>query len=715
MLIRAASLLCACAAALVLTLPQRSAAESLPVNPLIAPSPLPYGLPPYDQIQAAHFLPAFEHAMAEELQEVEAIATNPAEPTFENTLVALERAGTLRAQVGRVFSALVGAHSNPELRALEKQMAPRQAAQRDTIRMNPKLFARVQALWNQRDTLKLEGEDARLLERTYIDFVRAGARLSEADQATLKGLNAEIATLQTTFSQNVLNETNASGLVVDTREELKGLTDAQITAAAEAAKTAGHEGKFLLRLLNTTGQPALASLENRAVRERLFRASTERSSRGGDYDNRGLVARLVELRAQRARLMGYPNHAAYVLEEQTAETVEAVNTLLSRLAPPAVANAQREAGELQAMIRAEGGDFTLMPWDWSFYAEKVRKERYAFDEAELRPYFEMNRVLTDGVFFAARQLFGITFKERPDLPTYHPDVKVYEVFEADGTPLALFLVDLYARPTKRGGAWKNAHVQQSHLLGTKPVIANHLNVPKPPAGEPTLMTYDEVNTLFHEFGHALHGMFSDVRYPRFSGTSVPRDFVEFPSQVFEMWATWPDVLKNYARHYQTGAAIPQALIDKVNAASKFNQGFATTEYLAAVLLDQAWHQLTPETLPTDVLAFERDALAAAGVDRAPVPPRYRSTYFSHIFSLTYSAGYYSYIWSEVLDAATVDWFKTRGGLTRANGEHLRKTLLSRGGSAEAMSLFRAFYGSDPEIGPLLKRRGLDGSGTTAGE
>ena len=464
----------------------------------------------------------------------------------------------------------------------------------------------------------------------------------------------------------------------------------------------------MVRLLNTSGQPPLASLENRALRERIQQASVNRCRRGGAYDNRANVLRIVRLRAERAALLGYASHAAYELEDQTAGTVDAVNRFLAQLTPPAVANARREAADIQAIIDAEHGGFALAPWDWDFYSEKVRRAHYAFDETQLRPYFELNHVLQDGVFFAAHQLFGLTFTERRDLPVYQPDVRVFEVFNEDGSPLALFLVDLYARPSKRGGAWMSSYVDQSELFGTRPVVAIHLNIPKPPPGVPVLLTFDEVTTAFHETGHALHGMFSHVRYPRFSGTEVPRDFVEFPSQANEMWAVWPEVVAHYARHYQTGAPMPSALLDKMLATQKFNQGFATTEYLAAALVDQAWHQLTPGEVPADEPAFEAAALRRAGVDFAPVPPRYHSTYFAHIFSSDeYSAGYYSYIWAEVLDADSVEWFKQHGGLTRANGDHYRATVLSRGDSEDTLGQFRAFTGHGPEIAPLLQRLGLE--------
>jgi peptidyl-dipeptidase Dcp len=676
-------------------------------NPLLVESTLPYHTPPFDKIKDEHFVPAIEAGMREELKEVDAIAASSEKPTFDNTVVALERTGRLLDRAERTFSNLNAADTNPTRQKIDAEMAPKLAAHRDAIFLNGKLFARIQELYSNRDKLGLDPESAYLLERYYKDFVRAGAKLSEPDKEKLKKINAELATLQTKFEQNVLKEKNASSVVVDRREDLAGLSDNQIAAAAAAAKDDHKEGKFVLRLLNTTGQPALASLQNRALRERLMQTSLSRNSKGGEFDTREIVIRTAQLRAERAKLLGYENHAAYQLEDQTAGNVPTVNKLLADLAPPAVANARREAADMQRVVDQEKGGFQIAPWDWDFYSEKVRKARYAFDESELKPYYELNHVLLDGVFFAAGKLYGLTFKERHDLPVYQPDVRVFEVYDRDGKPLALFFADYYARPSKRGGAWMNAYVQQSDLFGTKPVVANHLNIPKPPAGEPTLLTHDEVRTAFHEFGHALHGMFSNVKYPRFSGTSVPRDFVEYPSQVNEMWATWPEVLKNYAKHYKTGEPIPQALLDKVVAAEKFNQGFKTTEYLSATLLDQAWHQLNPPDVPKDAIAFEADALHKAGVDFPPVPPRYRSPYFSHAFAGGYSAGYYSYIWSEVLDADTVDWIKEHGGLKRENGDRLRATLLSRGGSADALSLFKNFVGRDPYIEPLLKRRGLD--------
>jgi peptidyl-dipeptidase Dcp len=678
-------------------------------NPLLAPSVLPYQYPPFDQIKDEHFGQGLDAGMVEQLKEVRGIADNAEKPTFTNTVVALERSGQLLTRVNQIFSNLTSAHTNPALQELESSFAPKLAAHSDAILLDPKLFARVQALYDQRASLDLDPESKFVLERYYRDFVRAGAKLSEPDKTKLKAMNAEIAMLETSFTQNVQKEKNASSVVVDNRAELAGMDENEIATAADAAKQAGKPGKFVIPLLNTSGQPALTTLQNRALRERIMKASLARGSQGGEFDNRSVVSHLAKIRAERAVLLGQPNHAAYQLEEQTARTVATVNKLLSDLAPPAVANARREAADLQQMIDREKGGFQLTAADWAFYAEKVRQERYAFDESQLKPYFELNHVYLDGIFYAAHQLYGITLKERHDLPVYQPDVRVFEVFDADGSPLAIYILDPYARDSKRGGAWMSEYVSQSGLMATKPVVANHLNVPKPPDKEPTLMTFDEVNTAFHEFGHALHGIFSNVHYPRFSGTTVPRDFVEYPSQVNEMWATWPEVLKNYAKHYKTGEPMPTALLDKVLAAEKFNQGFATTEYLAAALLDQAWHQLSPAEVPDTehVIEFEAAALKRLGVDFPPVPPRYRTTYFSHVFAGGYSAGYYSYLWSEVLDADSVEWFKEHGGLKRENGDRFRQSLLSRGGAEEALVLFKNFTGRDPYIEPLLKRRGLD--------
>lgn len=677
-------------------------------NPFFAESPLYMNYPQFDLIQNEHFMPAFERGMAENLEEVEAIASQAAEPSFENTIMELELTGELLDRVATVFFAMASAHTNDEIQELDRQLAPQLAAHQDAILLNRDLFARVDHLYQQKEELNLEPEALRLLEDYHTDFVRAGASLTEAQQQTMRDLNAEIAVLETQFSQNILSEVNDVAVVVDSREELTGLSDARIEAAAQEAISRGLEGRFVLPLLNTSGQPPLANLQNRSLRERIHRTSLSRGSRGGDFDNRQILSDVIRLRAERAQLLGYANHAEYILEQQTAQTVEAVNQRLAELAPPAVANASREAADLQQMIIDDNQDFILASWDWDFYTERLRASRFDFDENQLRPYFEIDNVLQRGVFFAAERLYGITFQERTDLPIYQDDVRVFEVFDADGQTLALFIADFYARPSKRGGAWMNAYISQSGMLGTQPIVANHQNVTKPPEGEPTLLTFDEVTTMFHEFGHALHGMFSNVEYPSFAGTRVPRDFVEYPSQVNEMWATWPEVLENYAVHYQTGEPMPIELLDKVLSTQTFNQGFATTEYLAASIVDQALHQLGPDDVPAaaEIMDFEASALENAGIAMEEVPPRYRATYFNHIMG-GYSAGYYSYIWSEVLDADTVEWFKENDGLLRENGDHFRDTLLSRGGSEEAMQLFRNFRGRDAEIEPLLVRRGLN--------
>lgn len=687
----------------------QAAPQAMNQNPLLSPSPLPFGFPQFDLIESEHFEPAFQAAMDLKRAEIAAIADNSAAPTFDNTIAALERTGQRLTSVARIFYNLNGTISDPVLRATDAKTAPLLAALNDEIYLNPALFQRVDDLYAQRDELGLNLESSRLLEKTYERFVRAGAKLDDDAKVRMAAINAEIATLQTQFKNNVLSEVNDSAMLVDTAAELDGLSPAAIAAAADAATKAGHEGKYLLALKNTSGQPALAVLTNREVRARLHAISLARGSRGNDYDNTLLIARLARLRAERAQLLGFDTYAAYSLDQGTAKTVDAVNGMLGRLAPAAAANVEKEIAALQDAIAADGQDFTLAGSDWDFYAAKVRAARYNYDENDLRPYLELDRVINDGVFYAANQLYGLTFKERPDLPVYHPDVRVWEVIDRDGSTLAYFLGDYYARSSKRGGAWMNAYCTQSRLLGGKPVIGNHLNVEKPADGEPTLLTWSETNTMFHEFGHALHGMLSDVTYPSFSGTSVPRDFVEFPSQVNEMWRDWPEILAHYAVHYQTGEPIPADLLAKIAAAEKFNQGFATAEYLAASMLDQAWHQLTPEQVPTTkeaVLAFEDAALTAAGLKIDAVPPRYRSTYFSHVFAGGYSAGYYAYIWAEVLDADAVEWFKVNGGLTRANGDRLRATVLSRGESQDPMILFRDFAGHDPQVEPLLKRRGL---------
>ncbi len=675
-------------------------------NPFAKASTLPLHYPAFDQIHDADFAPAFTAGMREQLAEVAAIANNPKPATFDNTIVAMERAGQLLGRVSAVFSNLHTCNTNDKLDKIDEAMAPQLAAHNDAIYLNARLFQRVKSLYAQRATLGLDAEALHLLERYHLDFVRAGANLSAADKIKLKKFNGQIAGLQSTFLQNLLKDTNASGLVVDTAEELAGMDAGAIAAAKALATERKLDGKYVVALVNTSGQPPLSVLTNRNTRTRLLAASTARASHGGAFDNQKVVLQLARLRAERANLLGYPNFAAYSQETETAHNPAAVNKLLADLAPPAVRNARKEAADIQAVIDAEKGGFKVGAEDWYMYSDKVMAQRFDLDESKLKPYFELDNVLTRGVFYAATQLYGITFKERHDLPVYNKDVRVFDVFDVDGKQLAIFLADMYARGNKQGGAWMNEYVSQSKLTGNLPVIANHLNIPKPPAGEATLLTYDEVKTAFHEFGHALHGMFSNVTYPHFAGTNVPRDFVEYPSQVNEMWAVAPEVLGNYARHYKTGEAMPKALIDKVLAAKKFNQGFITTEYIAASLLDQKWHQLTPAQIPTDVLAFEAQAIKDAGVDFAPVPPRYRTTYFSHSMNGEYSAGYYAYLWSEKLDADTVEWFKENGGLLRKNGDHFRQTLLSRGSAVDAMELFRNFRGRDAKIEPLLERRGL---------
>jgi len=686
----------------------KSASAALPAsNPFAKPSTLQYGYPAFDKIKNEHFAPAFDEGMREQAAEITKIANNKAAPTFDNTIVAMERSGQLLGRVRAVFYTLTGSYTNDTLQALDKDLAPKFAAHSDAIRLNPALFARIKTLHDKRATLGLDAESAFLLERYYKDFVRAGANLSAADKIKLKDYNGKLAALQTQFSQNVLKEVNASAFVVDTRAELAGLSDKAIDAAAAEATKRGLEGKFVIPVVNTTQQAPLAVLTNRATREKLLTTSMIRGSRGGEFDNRDVVLQLAKLRAERAELLGYENYAAYSLEDQTAKNTTSVNKLLGDLTAPAVRNAKKEAAEIQAVIDAEKGGFKLAAQDWAIYSDKVRTAKYAFDANQLKPYFEFDNVLEKGTFFAATKLWGITFKRRTDLPTYDADVRVYDVFEENGAHLAIFVVDPYARPNKRGGAWMSSLVDQSFLLDKKPVITNNLNLTKPAAGEPTLLTWDEVRTTFHEFGHATHGWFSKVKYPRFSGTSVPRDYVELPSQVYEMWMAWPEVMASYAKHYQTGAVMPKELLDKLRASQKFNEGYRTTEYLAAAVLDQRWHQLGSKAIPTDVKTFEQQALKDAGLDFAPVPPRYSSTYFSHAMGGGYSAGYYSYLWAERLDADAGEWFKENGGLQRKNGDRFRTMVLSKGGTVDAVEMYRAFRGRDPVIEPLLERRGLN--------
>ena len=682
------------------------------VNPFSRESPLPFHYPQFDQIRDADYMPAFEAGMAEHLREVQAIAHDPAAPTFENTFVALEKAGRLLHRVQTAFSALSAANTDPEMQKIEAQMAPKLAAHRDAILLDPALFARVDGLYQQRARLGVDPESAQLIERYEVQFVRAGARLSQADKEELKKINQELSSLTTKFRQNTLRATKENAVVVEDVKELDGLSPQQIGAAAEAARARKLEGKYVLALQNTTMQPPLRDLKNRALRQRLFVASASRGV-GGDADNTLVVSRILSLRARKAAIFGKQNWAVYTLEEETAGTPDAVNRMLGQLAPAAVAKAKEDARGLQAIVDAEAKAakterFQLAPWDWAYYAQKLRRQRYDFDEAAVKPYFELNRVLQDGVFYAANQLYGISFKERHDLPVYQPDVRVFDVIDADGSQTGIFIGDYYKRDNKQGGAWMNTYVSQSGLLGEKPVAANHLNIPKPPEGQPTLLTFDEVTTLFHEFGHALHGLFNKAKYPLLAG-SAPRDWVEFPSQFNEMWARDPKVVAHFARHYQTGEPMPAALLEKIESAENFESGFKTTEYLAAAMLDQSWHQLPAGAIPQDaakVAAFDDAALQKDGVFLPAVPPRYHTAYFSHIFSSGYSAAYYAYIWSEVLARDSGQWFARHGGLTRANGDVFRDRILSRGRTQEPSVLFEKFYGGPPQIGPLLEYRGL---------
>ena len=668
-------------------------------NPLLSPSPLPFGLPPFADIDEAHYAEAVRSGLAEHLAEIQAVVDNAETAGFDNTALAMERSGQLLQRAAASFFTLVSADATDGIRALETELSPEFSAHQDAIYMNRRLFDRFAAV----DTAGLDDESARLVEEYLKEFRQSGIQLDDAGQERLRAVNAELSRLGTDFGQRTKEAMKTSALLLDDPAELSGLPADDIASAAEAARAAGHEGKFLLALIQPSNQPAMASLENRDVRRRLYQASISRGSSGGSLDVLDLVKSMVVLRAEKARLLGFANYAELTVDRQTAPDFEAVQTMMNRLAPAAVRNADAEATAL-----AEVAGHPLEAWDWAYYSAKVRRERYSVDEQALRPYFELDRVLRDGVFFAATSLYGVTFHERPDLKGYHPDVRVWEVRNEDGSELGLFLADYYARETKRGGAWMNSLVEQSALLGTRPVVINNLNISKPPAGEPTLLTLDELRTAFHEFGHALHGLFSDVTFPRFSGTAVPRDFVEYPSQVNEMWIMWPEVLANYARHHVTGEPLAQDIVDRLNESQLWGEGFGTTEYLGAALLDLAWHVLDESGVPADVLAFEAKALAAAGVAHTLIPPRYRTGYFQHIFAGDgYAAGYYSYIWSEVLDADTVEWFKENGGLNRHNGDFFRNELLSRGNSREPLDSFRAFRGRDAQLEPLLKRRGLE--------
>jgi peptidyl-dipeptidase Dcp len=673
-------------------------------NPFALRSTLEYEMPDFTRINDESYLPAFHAGCEEHLHEVHEIIKQD-EVTFENTIVALERSGQMLTRVLTVFYNKSSSDTTDRLDEIEEEIAPKLSAHMDAIRLNQALFGRIKELYSNRDSLELNNEDAWLLERYYMDFTHAGAHLTDAQREELTNLNEELSKLETLFGKNLLADTNDLAVEVDDVAELDGLSENEIAACAAAAKARGLEGKWLVGMVNFTGHPLLSSMKNRGLRERVMKNSLLKGN-CDVKDNRKVILEIVKLRAKRAELFGVKTHAEHVLQDRNAQNPENVHKMLKQIAPAAVRNAKLEGAELQKTIDANGEGFTLESWDWDFYTEAVRLEKYNLDTSAMRPYFELERVLQDGVFFAANKLFGISFKERKDIVTYHPDARAFEVFNEDGSKLALFIGDFYTRDSKRGGAWMNNLVDQNHLLGQLPVVVNNLNIPKPPAGQPTLLTYDEITTLFHEFGHTLHGILSDVKYPRFSGTSVERDFVEFPSQVNEMWLTWPEVLDNYAKHYETGEKIPQEWVDNLKASAAFNEGHATTAYLAAAILDLAWHSLDANATVADVEEFEAKAIEAYGLNYSPVPTRYRSTYFSHIFAGGYSAGYYGYIWSEVLDADTVDWFKENGGLTRANGDHFRNTLLSRGGSINSMQMFRNFRGRDATIEPLLKRRGL---------
>ncbi|MCC3269087.1 M3 family metallopeptidase [Arthrobacter gengyunqii] len=674
-------------------------------NPFLRTSTLPYQLPPFEEITPDDFLPAFKTGFEEHLAEIDAIVANSEPPNFENTIAAMERAGQTLARTAYVFFTFTAADATEPIQAIQQEVGPQLAAHDDSIHLNKALFERVNAV----STDGLDDESARLVSEYRRSFIRAGAQLDDEGQARMRELNARLSILGTEYAQKLLKDTNQSALLVTDAAELAGLSDDDIASAAAAAAEAGgaEAGKkqYLLSLVLPTSQPALASLTNRDTRRRLLEASLNRGFRNNEENTLGLAAEMAALRAERAELLGFANHAEFATDDQTAPSLEAIHAMLGKLAPPAVRNAHAEA-ELLREAAARDGVEDLQAWDWSFYSEQVRREKFSVDRAALRPYFELERVLHDGVFYAANRLYGVTFTERPDLAGYHPDVRVWEVKNEDGSGLGLFLGDYYTRDTKAGGAWMNSLVHQSSLLGTSPVVINNLNIAKPPAGEPTLLSFDEVVTAFHEFGHALHGLFSDVTYPQFSGTSVPRDFVEYPSQVNEMWMLWPEVVANFAKHHVTGEPLPQDAIDRLEAASTWGEGFGTTEYLGATLLDLAWHELAPGETVQDPEAFEAAALERAGVALDLVPPRYRSGYFKHIFAGGYAAAYYAYIWSEVLDADTVEWFKENGGLTRENGDRFRRELLARGNSIDPLQAFRNFRGREAAIDPLLHRRGL---------
>lgn len=683
-----------------------AAAADLADNPFMSPSSLPLMAPDFTKIRDEHYLPALLEGMKQHAAEVEAIANNPEPPTVENTLVALERSGALLMRTARVFGNLAGTDTNPTIQKVQAEFSPKMAAHQDSILLNPKLFERVKSIYDAREVLNLDAETKRLVEQTHLRMVRAGAELSEDAKTRIRALNEEQAGLMTAFQQALLKQTELASVVVDDVAQLDGLSEGQIAAAAEAAKASGHEGKWLIRITNTTRQPVLTSLKNRELRQRVWEASANRGLVDGEGDTRPMVLRLAQLRAERAALLGKPNHAAFQLENQMAGTPEAVLKMLSDLAPTVVENTKKEAADIQALIDAQGGGFQLQPWDWEFYAEQVRAQKYDLDPELVKPYFELDRVLRDGVFYTLNRFYGVSFNERRDLPVYHPDVRVFDVIDSDGTQIGLFYADYFARPSKRGGAWMSTFVDQSELLNQKPVALNVMNIPKPVEGQPALMTFDEVTTMFHEVGHGVHGLFSKVKYPSLAGTAVPRDFVEFPSQFEEDWAKHPEILANYAKHHQTGEPIPAELMQKVLNASGFNQGFDTLEYVAASFLDMEWHTLPQGAVVEDVEAFEKAALAKHGVDFAPVPPRYRSAFFAHVFPGGYSSGYYAYIWSEVLAADAFAFVTEQGGLNAELGAAYRQGILSRGGTEDPMEMYVKWRGKQPDADNLLYRRGL---------
>ncbi len=677
-------------------------------NPFFNPSPLPLQAPLFNQIKDADYQPAIEEGMKRQIAEVEAIANNPDAPTFDNTIVAMEKSGDLLTRVAKVFSNLAQSNTNDAMQKVEAEESPRLAAHQDAIFLNPKLFARVKAIYDQRNDLNLDPESKWLVERYYRNFIRAGAQLSEADKTALKALNQEESTLSTQYRQHVLADTGASAVTVDNKADLAGMSDSDIAAAAARAKDRKLEGKYVITLQNTTQQPALTFLKNRALREKIFKASSARCNHGGPNDNRAPIERLAQLRAQKAKLLGFSTYAAYVLDDQMAKNPDNAIKLMRDMVPATVAKANEQAAAMQKLVGLK-----LQPWDWQYYAEQLRKKQYSMDEAQAKQYFELNRVLQDGVFYAANKLYGLTFKERNDLPVYNPDVRVFDVIDADGQQLALWYADYYSRPNKSGGAWMDTFVDQSSLLGQKPVVFNVANFTKPAAGQPALISFTDVTTMFHEFGHALHGMFSNVKYPTLTGTAVPRDFVEFPSQFNEHWALEPEVFANYAKNYKTGEPMPKPLVTKIKNSQKFNQGYALGEYLEAALLDMSWHTLPPDAGLQDVSTFEPSALQKFDIAMPLIPPRYHTTYFAHIWGGGYAAGYYAYLWSELIDDDAFYWFKEHGGLSRANGQRFREMVLSRGGSMEPAAMYRAFRGRDPIVDPLLIERGLKPADTIA--